>query len=200
MISHGDENTRGANRHVPRAEVRSAWLESLGERRQYPLRLQAFESAGGGWRKATLTCEDCRDAEAIRLLCPEHSVAVLCERRIDEQDPWPRSVAGHDLPLAVAAFVEKVTTQEGLVEVKFFVSNEAAATTDAAAVGWKPWHVSLRQRERAVLEAFEVRILAPHTPAFSRSISTRFTYQCMYEYSLRHSTAQCSAVQYSVQM
>lgn len=139
-------------------------MESLGERRQYPLRLQSFDSAGGGWRKATLACEDRRDAETIRLLCPEHSVAVLCERRIDEQDPWPRAVAGHDLPLAVAAFVEKVTTQEGFVEVKFFVSNEAAAATDAAAEGWKPWHESLRRRERAVLEAFEVRILAPPPP------------------------------------
>jgi hypothetical protein len=139
----------------PWEEVRSAWLESLGERKQYPLRMQAFESMGSGWRKVTLMCDDKRDAEAIRSLCPEHSVAVLCERRIDEQDPWPRAVDGHDLPLAVAGFVEKVTTQEGFVEVKFFVSNDAGAATNSGAAGWKPWHEALRQRERAVLEAFE---------------------------------------------
>ena len=65
------------------------------------------------------------------------------------------TVAGHDLPLAVAGFVEKVTTQEGFVEVKFFVSNDAGAATNSGAAGWKPWHESLRQRERAILEAFE---------------------------------------------
>ena len=64
-------------------------------------------------------------------------------------------MAGHDLPLAVAGFVEKVTTQEGFVEVKFFVSNDAGAATNSGAAGWKPWHESLRQRERAILEAFE---------------------------------------------
>jgi senataxin len=139
-----------------REEVRSAWLESLGERRQYPLRMQTLEAAGeAGWKKATLVCDDRRDAEAIRALCPEHSVVVLCERRIDEQDPWPRAVDGHELPLAVAGFIEKVTMQEGFVEVRLFLSNDAGAATNSGAPGWQPWHESLRQRERAVLEAFE---------------------------------------------
>ena len=138
-----------------REEVRSAWIESLGERRQFPLRLQTLEVAGGGWRRATLVCDDKRDAETLRSLCPEHSVAVLCERRVDETDPWPRSVAGEDLPLAVAGFVDRVMPREGFVQFKFYVSDAAHVRTDPASAGWKPWHETLRRRERDALEAFE---------------------------------------------
>lgn len=154
-----------------REEIRSAWLESLSERRQYPLRLVATPDALGntGWYKAMLQCDDRRDAEAIRSLCQEHSVAVLCERRIDDSDPWPRAVDGLELPLAVAAFVEKVTTQEGLVEVKFFIPPEAHVALNPAAPGFRPWHQSLRRRERAVLEAFE-GVRRPVTDATGRRL------------------------------
>ena len=138
-----------------REEVRSAWVESLGERRQFPLRLQSLEVAGGGWRRATLVCDDTRDAETLRSLCPEQSVAVLCERRVDETDPWPRSVDGEELPVAVAGFVERVMPREGFVQFKFYVSDAAHVRTDPSSAGWKPWHETLRRREREALEAFE---------------------------------------------
>ena len=69
--------------------------------------------------RATLVCDDTRDAETLRSLCPEQSVAVLCERRVDETDPWPRSVDGEELPVAVAGFVERVMPREGFVNSSF---------------------------------------------------------------------------------
>ena len=75
-------------------------------RRETPVSSQTpiLEVAGGGWRRATLVCDDTRDAETLRSLCPEQSVAVLCERRVDETDPWPRSVDGEELPVARRRF------------------------------------------------------------------------------------------------
>ena len=143
-----------------REGVRGAWLESIGERRQFPLRLQHLAPVGSGWRRATLVPDDRRDVDAIRSLCPPsatspNAVCVLCEARVEGEDPWPRAVRGVDLPLAVAGFVERVARDPPTVEVKFFVSDEVDVDVDRNARSFEPWHEEIRLRERATLEAFE---------------------------------------------
>ena len=142
-----------------REGVRGAWLESIGERRQFPLRLQHLAPVGSGWRRATLVPDDRRDVDAIRSLCPPsatspNAVCVLCEARVEGEDPWPRRFRGVDLPLAVAGFVG-VARDPPTVEVKFFVSDEVDVDVDRNARSFEPWHEEIRLRERATLEAFE---------------------------------------------
>ena len=141
-----------------REETRNAWLESIGEGREYRVTLRSLRAVGNsGWRVATFLCADRKDCEVIKSLCPDHSVAVVAlESLCSTPDPWPRSPRDErDLPLACAGFVEKTTPREGLVEFRFFVSPEADAAVDASAPGWKPWHAITRDRERRTLEAFE---------------------------------------------
>lgn len=141
-----------------REETRNAWLESIGEGREYRVTLRSLRAVGNsGWRVATFLCADRKDCEVIKSLCPDHSVAVVAlESLCSTPDPWPRSPRDErDLPLACAGFVEKTTPREGLVEFRFFVSPEADAAVDASAPGWKPWHEITRDRERRTLEAFE---------------------------------------------
>ena len=141
-----------------REETRNAWLESLAEGREFRVILRSLRAMGsGGWRVATFVCENKKDVEVIKSLCPDHAVAVVALQSLArETDPWPRSKSGEaHLPLACAGFVEKTLPKEGLVEFRFFVSPEADAAVDKNAPGWKPWHEALRNRERDVLEAFE---------------------------------------------
>ena len=140
-----------------REETRNAWLESIGEGREYRLTLRALRATGAsGWRVATFHCADRKDCEVIKSLCPDHSVAVVAVESVcSTRDPWPRTKDGCRLPLACAGFVEKTLPREGLVEFRFFVSPEADAAVDPSAPGWKPWHQAVRDRERCVLEAFE---------------------------------------------
>ena len=140
-----------------REETRNAWLESIGEGREYRLTLRSLRAVGAsGWRVATFHCADRNDCEVIKSLCPDHSVAVVAVASMrSTRDPWPRTRDGSDLPLACAGFVEKTLPREGLVEFRFFVSPEADAAVDARAPGWRPWHGAVRDRERRTLEAFE---------------------------------------------
>lgn len=140
-----------------REETRNAWLESLSEGREYRVTLRSMRAMGSsGWRVATFLCENKKDCEVIKSLCPDHAVAVVALASLSrENDPWPRSKDGARLPLACAGFVEKTLPREGVVEFRFFVSPEADAAVDASAPGWKPWHEAVRIRERRVLEAFE---------------------------------------------
>ena len=140
-----------------REETRNAWLESIGEGREYRLTLRSLRAMGAsGWRVATFHCADRNDCDVIKSLCPDHSVAVVAVASMrSTRDPWPRTRDGSDLPLACAGFVEKTLPREGLVEFRFFVSPEADAAVDARAPGWRPWHGAVRDRERRTLEAFE---------------------------------------------
>ena len=140
-----------------REETRNAWLESIGEGREYRVTLRSLRAVGNsGWRVATFLCADRKDCEVIKSLCPDHAVAVVALASLcSTPDPWPRSRDGRHLPLACAGFVEKTNPREGLVEFRFFVSPEADAAVDASAPGWKPWHEATRDRERRTLEAFE---------------------------------------------
>jgi len=140
-----------------REETRNAWLESIGEGREYRLTLRSLRAVGNsGWRVATFLCADRKDCEVIKSLCPDHAVAVVALASLcSTPDPWPRSRDGRHLPPACAGFVEKTNPREGLVEFRFFVSPEADAAVDASAPGWRPWHEAVRDRERRTLEAFE---------------------------------------------
>jgi senataxin len=156
-----------------REETRNAWLESLAEGREFRVALKSLRAMGNsGWRVATFVCENKKDVEVIKSLCPDHAVAVVALRSLArETDPWPRGKNGEEnLPLACAGFVEKTLPKEGLVEFRFFVSPEADAAVDKNAPGWKPWHEALRNRERDVLEAFEgVRREVRHSLAEKRA-------------------------------
>ena len=84
---------------------------------------------------------------------------MLCERRVEESDPWSRHAEGSSLPLACAGFVESVDAKEkdgdGVVRFHFFISDEAHVRTDSSCPNWREWHERYRQRERDVLELFE---------------------------------------------
>ena len=142
-----------------REEIRNAWAESIGEGREYALTFRGVRSVGnGGWRVATFACENERQCDIIKSLCPEHSVAIVCVSRMrsnQTRDPWPRSEDGADLPLATAGFVEKVSPRDGAVDFKFFISPNADQALDPHASGYAPWHARVRRREREVLATFE---------------------------------------------
>jgi hypothetical protein len=48
----------------------------MGEGQQFPLQMAALDPMGNGWRRATLQVDTKEEAEVIRSLCQEHSVAV----------------------------------------------------------------------------------------------------------------------------
>ena len=65
---------------------------------------------------------------------------MLCERRVEESDPWARHAEGSSLPLACAGLVESVDAKEkdgdGVVRFHFFISDEAHVRTDEPEDRW----------------------------------------------------------------
>ena len=138
-----------------REETRNAWLESIGEGREYRVTLRSLRAVGNsGWRVATFLCADRKDCEVIKSLCPDHSVAVVAlESLCSTPDPWPRSPRDGAASLACAGFVEK-TTPRGGSSSSASSSRRGDAAVDASA-RLEAVARNARDRERRTLEAFE---------------------------------------------